>query len=263
MLKERPKAIFIVAKLSERISKFFEDKEAELIHNLFLKAIRMIKDTTDTTLKQSLFMLIKEAIDRRMKEGDYEGSASLISEFYNFGFKNEFKKILFIASELAEKGDFERALKILNSLFPSEIVNELKTQLHFEWGKKLFSLKNYSSAEVQLREAIKLSKNDETTADAKVLLTEVLERQRKYEQAYRELRDIIARNPVEEIKISRKMAKLLINWGEDIKSEDPDQAIDKLNEAYQISLRVGDSELGNLAFKKAKIILNSKKEVSG
>jgi tetratricopeptide (TPR) repeat protein len=260
MLKDRPKALFIVAKLSERISKYFKGEEGEAIYNIFLKSVRMIKDTTDTSLKQSLFLLVKEAIERRMNEGDFETAASLISEFYSFGFKNQFKKILFTASELAEKGDFERTIKILNSLSPSEIVRELRTQIYFEWGKKLFSLKNYTSAEIQLREALKFSENEEISRETRFVLAEVLRKLGRFEESYRELSKIEPQNPVEEIKILRNAARTLMEWGEFLQKEDADSAIDKFNEAYQIAMRIGDTSIAEIAFKKAQNTLKLKKE---
>jgi tetratricopeptide (TPR) repeat protein len=259
ILKERPKALFIVAKLANRISKYFKGEEEKIIYDLFLKAIKMIKDHKDPSIRNAIFLLLKETIKRKLEEGDYEGAASLISEFQEFGFKNYFKKILLISSELAEKGDFEGSISIVNRLGPSAIVNELKTQIYLEWGKRLMELKDYVSAETQLKEALKYAKSNFTLSEIYLMLSSTYKNLGKFEQAYNQLLKIEPENPVEEIKLLREAAKLLLIWGKNLEKEDKDMALEKYNQAYQISLRIGDTSTSKDALEKAKKVVSDSK----
>ncbi|MBO8182215.1 MAG: hypothetical protein H0Z28_05405 [Archaeoglobus sp.] len=260
ILKERPKALFVVAKLANRISKYFKGDEGRIIYNLFLKAVRMLKDHEDSWIKNAVFLLLKETIERKLKEGDFEEAASLVSEFKEYGFKNYFKKILLVSSELAEKGDFERAVSIINRLGPSSTVSELKTQIYLEWGKKLIELKDYHSAEIQLKEALRYASSHDTLSEIHLTLSTIYNRLGKFENAYNQILKIEPENPVEEIKLLREAAKILIEWGNKLEKEDKDEALDKYNQAYQLALRIGDTSLSKKAVERARKVVSETEE---
>ncbi|RLI83384.1 hypothetical protein DRP07_03505 [Archaeoglobales archaeon] len=256
ILKERPKALFVVAKLANRISKYFKGAEGKIIYDLFLKAVRMIKDYEDPWIKNAVFLLLKETIERKLEESNFEEAASLVSEFQNYGFKNYFKKILLVSSELAEKGDFERAISIINRLGPSAMVNELKTQIYLEWGRRLMDLKDYSSAETQLKEALKFATSHDTLSEIHLLLSEIYKKLGRFRQAYDQILKIEPENPVEEIRLLRETAKILMEWGKKLEREDKDEALEKYNQAYQIALRIGDISISKKAVEKAKKVVS-------
>ncbi len=262
ILKERPKALFVVAKLANRISKYFKGDEGRIIYDLFLKAVRMLKDQRDAWIKNAVFLLLKETIERKLEEGDFEEAASLVSEFQGYGFKNYFKKILLVSSELAEKGDFERAISIVNRLGPSATVNELKTQIYLEWGKRLMDLRDYSSAETQLKEALKYAKSHDTLTEIHLTLSKIYKKLGKFEQAYNQILRIEPENPVEEIKLLREAAKILMDWGKKLEKEDKDEALEKYNQAYQIALRIGDISISKKAIERAKKVVSEGSEES-
>ena len=261
ILKERPKALFVVAKLANRISKYFKGDEGRVIYDLFLKAIRMLKDQEDAWTKNAVFILLKETIERKLKEGEYEEAASLVSEFQDYGFRNYLKKILLVSSELAEKGDFERAISIINRLSPSATVNELKTQIYLEWGKRLADLKDFTSAEIQLKEALKYASSHDTISEIHLMLSNVYKKLGKFEQAYNRILKIEPENPVEEIKLLREAAKLLMEWGKKLEKESKDEALDKYNEAYQLALRIGDISLSKEAIERARKVVSESEKV--
>jgi len=257
ILKERPKALFVVAKLANRISKYFRGEEGRTIYDLFLKAIRMLRDQEDSWIKNAVFLLLKETIERKLKEGDFEGAASLVSEFQEYGFKNYFKKILLVSSELAEKGDFERAVNIINLLGPSATVNELKTQIYLEWGKRLMDLRDYNTAETQLREALKHATSHNALSEIRLTLSNVYKKLGKFENAYSQILKIEPENPVEEIKLLREAAKILMEWGKKLEAENKDEALEKYNQAYQLALRIGDTSISKRAFERAKRVIST------
>jgi tetratricopeptide (TPR) repeat protein len=261
ILREKPKALFVVAKLAERISYFFKGNEEKAVFNLFLKSIRMIKDSDDASLKQGIFILLKNAIEKRMDDGDYEVAASLISEFYNFGFKNLFRKILFITSELAEKKEFSKSINILNQLTPSPVIIDLKTQILIEWGKYLIDIGDYNSAEMRFKEALKLTDSPETRSEIHLLLSGIYVRMERYKEAYELFMQVDAQSPKEEIEIQREIARILLIWGKSLeKSGDVESALEKYSEAYQLAFRINDHELTTKAVKNAKKIVSEERD---
>jgi tetratricopeptide (TPR) repeat protein len=260
ILKDRPKALFVVAKLANRISKYFKGSEGEVIYDLFLKAIRIIKDYKDPWIKNAVFLLLKETIERKLREGDFEEAASLVSEFHEYGFKNYFKRILLVSSELAEKGDFERAVNIINRLAPSARVNDLKTQLYLEWGKRLRNLGDYTSAEIQLKEALRYAASHDTLLEISLTLSSLYERQRMFEKAYNQILKVEPQNPVEEMKLLREAARILMEWGSEVEKKDKDEALEKYNQAYQLALRIGDVSMSKKAVEKARKVLSQTSE---
>ncbi len=257
ILKERPKALFVVAKLANRISKYFKNDEGKIIYDLFLRSVRMLKNQKDAWIRNAIFLLLKETIERKLEEGDFEEAASLVSEFQEYGFKMYFKKILLVSSELAEKGDFERAISIVNRLGPSTTVNELKTQIYLEWGKRLMDLGDYSSAELQLKEGLRYAKSHDTLSEIHTTLSKIYKRLGKFEQAYKQIMKIEPENPVEEIKLLREAAKILMDWGVRLEKEDKDEALDKYNQAYQLALRIGDISISKKALEKARKVVSA------
>ncbi|AGK61010.1 hypothetical protein Asulf_01006 [Archaeoglobus sulfaticallidus PM70-1] len=252
MLKDRPKALYIIAKLSERISRYFDGENRERVFELFLKSLRLISDLKDKSINQSVFFLVKEAIERRIDDGDYETAALLITEFYHFGFKSQLKRILFKVGEITEKGDFERAINILSRLKQNEVIRELKTQIYIEWGRRYMELKDYLAAEIQLKEALNFAENDLDVKEIKMLLYDALKNQNKFEDAMKQLETIDTSSPIEELKVLREKAKLLLSWAE--KSKDVDNALEKYDAAYRIAVKIGDSELARKCLEKANVL---------
>jgi tetratricopeptide (TPR) repeat protein len=82
------------------------------------------------------------------------------------------------------------------------------------------------------------------------------EKQRKFEKAYNQILKIEPQNPVEEMKLLREAARILMEWGSEVEGEDKDEALEKYNQAYQLALRIGDVSMSKKAVEKARKVLS-------
>jgi len=167
-----------------------------------------------------MFILLKEAIERRLIEGKYEDAAKLVMEFQEFGFKSYIRKILFFALEVSEDGDYRRAMKILDLLPNIDEVIVSKANILLEWGKYL-SLSDPDAGIRKIEESIKLKE----TTEAKLAMAEIYENIGNYEKAYYIYSSLRTVYP----GIERKMSRMLLEWGEE--TGDPE----KLKEAYNLA----------------------------
>lgn len=248
LLKERPRAIYIVAKIAERIEEYLEDEEASISYGLFMRALEQIKNTSDSVLKQKIHLLIRDAIVRKINEKEYETAAILISEFYDFGLKDCFKKLLLIVSDLAEEGEYQKAFKTLNLLPASSIVEELKSYILEEWGKSLMAKGDYINAASRFAEAARIANRKELLLE----LGDAYFRAKEFEKAYESYRSVepSAKN---ELDVFRRISMLLNSWGEELINQgDFEKAVDKFNEAYQIAIKINEDEIAINALKSAK-----------
>ncbi|HID42726.1 MAG TPA: hypothetical protein EYP30_02970 [Archaeoglobaceae archaeon] len=248
LLNERPKAVYIVAKIAERIEEYLEGEEASISYELFIKALDRIKNTENNVLKQKIHFLVRDAIIRKINEKEYEIAAILISEFYDFGLKDCLRKLLLIVSDLAEEGEYQRAFKTLNLLPHSSITEELKSHILEEWGKGLMTQGEYINAASRFLEAIR-------TGNRKELFTSLGDayfRAKEFDKAYDAYKsvELSAKN---EVDVLRRISMLLNFWGEELVNEgEYEKAVDKFNEAYQTAVKINDDEIAVNALKSAK-----------
>ncbi|HDN73997.1 hypothetical protein DRP04_04010 [Archaeoglobales archaeon] len=220
LLKDIPAAVYLLAKVAERLSKYLEGEDESKCFNIFLSALRQLKECKDKKIIQNMFILLKEAIERRLIEGKYEDAAKLVMEFQEFGFKSYIRKILFFALEVSEDGDYRRAMKILDLLPNIDEVIVSKANILLEWGKYL-SLSDPDAGIRKIEESIKLKE----TTEAKLAMAEIYENIGNYEKAYYIYSSLRTVYP----GIERKMSRMLLEWGEE--TGDPE----KLKEAYNLA----------------------------
>jgi|Deesub1362B_J571_1020462.scaffolds.fasta_scaffold00801_14 tetratricopeptide (TPR) repeat protein len=248
LLKDRPKAIYIVAKIAERIEEYLKGDEASISYELFMKALEEIKDTKDSALKLKIHLLVRDAIIRKINEKEYETAAALTSEFYEFGLKDCLKKLLLIASELSERGDYPKSVKILNLLIPSDSINELKSHILEEWGKNLMAKRDYINAASRFLEAIRVGNRKEVLIN----LGDAYFRAGEFENAYEAYSsiEITAKN---EIEVLRRTSMMLNSWGEELVNQgELEKAVDKFNEAYQTAIKINEDDIAVNALKSAR-----------
>lgn len=221
LLRDSPVAIYLVAKIAERLSRYLEGEDEAKCFAVFLTALRELKGCGDRKVLQNMFLLLKEAIERRLSDGKYEDAAKLVMEFQDFGFKSYIKKILFFALEVSEEGDYRRAMRILDLLPEMDAVRDAKASVLLEWGKSL-ALNNPEAAIKKVEESLKLK----DTVDARLAMAEIYENLGNYEKAYFIYTSLRALYP----GIDRKISRMLMEWGEETGD------IEKLKEAYNLAM---------------------------
>lgn len=241
ILRDVPSAVYIVAKIAERLSKYLEGEDEAKCFNIFLTALKDLKDCRERRLLQNMFMLLKESIERRLHEGKYEDAAKLVLEFQDFGFKGYIKKILFFALEVSEEGDYERAMRILNLLPEIDAVIDAKASVMLEWGKAMAM----SNPEVGLKK-IEESMKFRDTVEARIAMAEIYESTGNYEKAYFIYSTLRNAYP----GIEKRISRMLMEWGEETGD------IEKLREAY--NLAAGDRLLLEEIERRIKKIENQR-----
>ncbi|WP_456329383.1 tetratricopeptide repeat protein [Archaeoglobus sp.] len=221
LLRDSPVAIYLVAKISERLSRYLEGEDEAKCFAVFLTALRELKGCGDRRVLQNMFLLLKEAIERRLSDGKYEDAAKLVMEFQDFGFKSYIKKILFFALEVSEEGDYRRAMRILDLLPETDAVIDAKASVLLEWGKSL-ALSNPEAAMKKVEESLKLK----DTVDARLAMAEIYENLGNYEKAYFIYTSLRSIYP----GIDRKISRMLMEWGEETGD------VEKLREAYNLAM---------------------------
>ncbi|MCS7122127.1 MAG: hypothetical protein NZ895_05975 [Archaeoglobaceae archaeon] len=246
LLKDNPTAILLIAKAAENMSKYLDGQEYEKSFSIFFTALKALKNVQDKKIFNSTFLLIKDAIERRLNERRYEDAARLVVEFQDLGFKNYIKKILFFIIDLSDE-DCVRALRILEMLPEDEVVREAKASILLELGKKL-SLSNPQLGISKLEESLKL-KDDPLT---RLALAEVYENIGKYDEALNYYLSVASYPGV-----SNKIARLLMEWGEvesDLKKlEDAKNYADNSLLREEIERRIkkiGESKNGSKTLQK-------------
>ncbi len=220
ILKDIPATVYLVAKIAERLSRYLEGDDEAKSFAIFLAALRELKDCKDKKVLQNMFLLLKEAIERRLREGKYEDAAKLVMEFQEFGFKSYIKKILFFALEVSEDGDYKRAMRILDLLPPTEDVMASKANVLLEWGKAI-AMSNPEMGLRKIEESLKLKEMPE----AKLAMAEIYESIGNYEKAYYIYSSLKNIYP----GIEKRMSRMLMEWGEETGD------IEKLREAYNLA----------------------------
>ncbi|MFO7966054.1 MAG: hypothetical protein R6U44_00450 [Archaeoglobaceae archaeon] len=258
LLQERPKSLYIVSKVAERIERHLDGDDASLSFDLFMKSLDHIKETHDKDLKLKVYFLVRDAIQNRIKNGEYENSAILISEFYDLGLKDMFKKLLLVVSDLSDNGEYSRAVKILNILTPTQDVNSMKSYILEEWGKDLISQGEYTSAASRFMEAIRINSRGELYLS----LGDAYYKAEEFEKAY-DTYSSVEGSYKNEVELLRRKSMLLNSWGEHLVNKgDYESAIDKFNEAYQTAVRISDDQIGEAALKSARKALEMSEQVS-
>jgi len=220
LLKDSPAAVYLVAKVSERISRYLEGEDEAKCFAIFLTALRELKECGDRRILQNMFLLLKEAIERRLSDGKYEDAAKLVMEFQDFGFRSYIKKILFFALEVSEDGDYRKAMGILGLLPETDAVKDAKASVLLEWGKSLAS-SNPEAALKKIEKSLKLK----DTVDARLAMAEIYENMGNYEKAYYIYTSLRTLYP----GIERKISRMLMEWGEETGD------VEKLREAYNLA----------------------------
>lgn len=160
-----------------------------------------------------------------------------------------------IISDLSESGNYERALKIINLLTPSESVNELKSHILEEWGRKFAERGGFIKAASRYLEAIRVGNRRDLMMD----LGEIYFKLGEYENAY-EIYNNVEVSSKNENLIKRRKSELLIKWGEELASKRKlKEASDKFHEAYQTANSINDDELSIRALKNVKKVTGSEK----
>ena len=237
LIKNRPTAIYLVAKIAERISKYLSDEDAKKCYNLFLKSVLMLKDVDDKTIRQKVFLLLRETMERRTREEKLDELAKLLSNFYNLGFKSYLDYLLFSASSLAEKGEYQKAVNILN-LVNFDTANQLKAQILVEWAKDLTKV-DAEKALKNLREAIEI---DESNEEAILTLADVYGSMGEFERA------IKVYGIVGDKEALYKTVEVLRGWSSELEGK---EALDKLKEAYRLAIEI-DNRLAEEIFNSIK-----------
>jgi tetratricopeptide (TPR) repeat protein len=226
LLRDSPISIYLVAKISERLSRYLEGEDEARCFAIFLTALRELRECGERKILQNMFMLLKEAIERRLMEGKYEDAAKLVTEFQDFGFRSYIKKVLFFALEVSEEGDYTRALRILDTLPETDAVIDAKASVLLEWGRVL-AMSNPEAGLKKVESSMKLK----DTLEARLALAEIYESMGNYEKAYFIYSSLRTSYP----GIERRISRMLMEWGEETGD------VEKLREAY--TLAMGDKLL--------------------
>ncbi|MCS7144855.1 MAG: hypothetical protein NZ879_07540 [Archaeoglobaceae archaeon] len=215
LIRDNYSALLFTTKLAERISRYLEKEDEEKGLNIFLKGIGYLTEMKDRRAIQSVFSLLKEAIDRRLALGKFETAAKLVTSFKEFGFSSYIKKLLFHVIEVSESKDFARAIKILELLPTNEDVLTVKSYILLDWGKSI-AVSDPEAGLRKIEEALKIK----DLPSAKIAMAEIYESIGNYLKAY-EIYSTLKNQP----EIERKLLRLLIEWGEETKD------LNKLEEA--------------------------------
>ncbi len=221
LLKDVPATVYLVAKIAERLSRYLDGEDESKCFGIFLAALRELKNCKDKKIVQNMFLLLKEAIERRLLEGKYEDAAKLVMEFQEFGFRSYIRKILFFALEVSEDGDYKRAMRILDLLPNTDEVIASKANVLLEWGKAIAS-SNPEAGLKKIEESLKLKE----TPEAKLAMAEIYENIGNYEKAYYIYTSLRSVYP----GVDKKISRMLMEWGEETGD------IEKLKEAYNLAI---------------------------
>ncbi len=225
LLKDNYFAVFLAAKLAERISRYLEGEDEEKALNLFFMGISYLTEFKERRAIQSVFSLLKDAIDSRISLGKFETAAKLVTSFREFGFSNYIKRLLFHSLEVSESKDFARAIRILDILPENEDVKTVKAHILLEWGKTI-SASDPEAGLRRIEEALKIK----DLIPARIAMAEIYESIGNYAKAY-EIYSSLKNHP----GVDRKLLRLLLEWGEESKD------VAKLEEAKIFA--AGDSFL--------------------
>ncbi|MEM2694367.1 MAG: hypothetical protein QXQ83_02315 [Archaeoglobaceae archaeon] len=215
LIKDNPHATFLTAKLSEKIGRYLNSVDEEKCLNIFLAAMNYLKERKDRKIIEKIFSILKDAIDSRIANGKFETASKLVSSFLDLGFGSYVKKIVFRAIEVADAGDYSRAVRILDLLPQKEEVITTKSYILLEWGQKV-SASNPEIGIEKIREALKLK----DIPSAKLIIAEIYENIGNYSKAY-EIYSSLKDQP----NVGKRIARLLMEWGEE------ERDIKKLEEA--------------------------------
>lgn len=218
LLKDNPNAVLIATKIAEGIGRYLDAEDEEKCLNVFLRAIEYLKETRDRKTAYEVFNVVREAIENRISLGKYESASKLVSIFLNLGMGSYVKKLVFHAIEIAEKGDFARALKILNNLPTSDEVLTTKAYILVDWGKNI-AMSDPQLGLSKIEEALKYKE----LPSAKVAMAEIYENLGNYAKAY-EIYSSMRNQP----GINARLARLLMEWGEE------ESSVEKLEEAKEL-----------------------------
>lgn len=221
ILRDVPVAIYLVAKVAERLSRYLEGDDEAKCFGIFLTALRELKECRDRKILQNMFLLLKESIERRLIDGKYEDAAKLVMEFKEFGFKSYIRKIMFFALEVSEDGDYRRALRILELLPNTDAVMDAKGSVLLEWGRAL-AMSNPEMGLKKIEESLKLK----DTPEARLAMAEIYESMGNYEKAYFIYSSLRTLYP----GIERRLSRMLMEWGEETGD------VEKLKEAYNLAM---------------------------
>lgn len=221
ILRDVPVAIYLVAKVAERLSRYLEGDDEAKCFGIFLTALRELKECRDRKILQNMFLLLKESIERRLIDGKYEDAAKLVMEFKEFGFKSYIRKIMFFALEVSEDGDYRRALRILELLPNTDAVMDAKGSVLLEWGRAL-AMSNPEMGLKKIEESLKLK----DAPEARLAMAEIYESMGNYEKAYFIYSSLRTLYP----GIERRLSRMLMEWGEETGD------VEKLKEAYNLAM---------------------------
>ena len=225
LIRDNYLALLLTTKLAERISRYLEKEDEEQALTIFLKGISYLNEMKDRRAIQTVFSLLKEAIDSRLNLGKYETAAMLVTRFRDFGFNSYVKRLLYHAIEISESGDFPKAARILDLLPQNEEILTVKSYILLEWGKSI-AVSDPEAGLRRLEEAVRIR----GLPAAKIAMAEIYESIGNYAKAY-EIYSALKNQP----EVERKLLRLLIEWGEETKD------LRKLEEAR--SLAAGDTVL--------------------
>ncbi|MCQ4153836.1 MAG: hypothetical protein NOM71_06250 [Archaeoglobi archaeon] len=225
LIRDNYLALLLTTKLAERISRYLEKEDEEQALTIFLKGISYLNEMKDRRAIQTVFSLLKEAIDSRLNLGKYETAAMLVTRFRDFGFNNYVKRLLYHALEISESGDFPKAARILDLLPQNEEVLTVKSYILLEWGKSI-AVSDPEAGLRRLEEAVRIR----GLPAAKIAMAEIYESIGNYAKAY-EIYSALKNQP----EVERKLLRLLMEWGEETKD------LRRLEEAR--SLAAGDAVL--------------------
>ncbi|MEG9194427.1 MAG: hypothetical protein V6S10_03775 [Candidatus Methanoglobus sp.] len=225
LIRDNYLALLLTTKLAERISRYLEKEDEEQALTIFLKGISYLNEMKDRRAMQTVFSILKEAIDSRLNLGKYETAAMLVTRFRDFGFNSYVKRLLYHALEISESGDFPRAARILDLLPQNEDVLTVKFYILLEWGKSI-AVSDPEAGLRRLEEAVKIKDLPAT----KIAMAEIYESIGNYAKAY-EIYSALKNQP----EVERKLLRLLMEWGEETKD------LRRLEEAR--SLAAGDAVL--------------------
>lgn len=215
LVEDNPYATFLTARLSEKIGRYLNGVDEERCLNVFLTAMNYLKERKDRKIIEKIFLILKDAIDSRITNGKFEIASKLVSSFLEFGLGGYVKKIAFHAIEVADAGDYSRAVRILDLLPQNDEVVKTKAYILLEWGQKI-SASNPELGIEKIEEALKLR----NIPSARLIMAEIYENIGNYPKAY-EIYSSLKDHP----GVEKKIARLLMEWGEEEKD------IKKLEEA--------------------------------
>lgn len=219
LIKDNYSALLFTTKLAERISRYLEKEDEEKGLNIFLTGINYLTKMKERRAIQSVFSLLKDAIESRLTLGKFETAAKLVTSFKEFGFNNYIKKLLFHALEVSESKDFARAIRIVDILPASEEVLTVKAYILLDWGRSI-SASDPENGLRKIEEALKIK----DIPSARIAMAEIYESIGNYSKAY-EIYSALKNQP----EIERKLLRLLMEWGEETKD------IKKLEEAKSLA----------------------------